>query len=147
MSDITAENKSEITIAIIGERVLQIADDIQWIKQTMNDQSKTISEIPVIRRDIKQHDEQLERAFRAIKANSEATISNTQAIVAAKTIWRIVGAISVFGAASAVSLAGWSYNQLDQLHRIESEMSLRLNTLEVKSAEADKFQQQGFVRK
>lgn len=136
----------EVSIARMAEQIQAIASGVLRIETTMAAHSVVLGEVPVIKRDVEETNLKIERAFKAIKALSDAQSALSQAMTVSKTYHKVVGSLATMAFAAAMGLSGWCWTQLDGLHKTDSDISLRVNTLEVRSAEADKFTSQGYVR-
>lgn len=135
-------------IAVLIDRMNTMKDGIAEIKNILIEQNRVLQEVPILKVKLDQHDEQIERAFKAISDNRRTTETNTNAITHSKGALKIVTAITGFIATAALTLAGWAYNQLDTLKATDSALMLRISSLEVRStAEAEKINQRGWVRK
>ena len=137
----------EISVAVLIERVTQLVNGLQSMERNLSEQSKVTAEIPVMKRDMKEFDEQINRAFSSIKAVNAVSVANSGAIETGRTVMKFVGALASSAFVVALSAVGWSWNQLDALHKTDNDLNIRLTTMEVRSVEADKLQSQGWVRK
>ena len=148
MSDVET-NSVQIAIAVMTEQINTIVGGVARIERIMSEQSQMLGEIPVIKRDVQELDEKIERAFRAIKALNEALNAQRDLQTAQKTTMRLVGALASIAAAGAIGLTGWCWTQLDGLKQADTSIAIRVNSLEVSKTEADKFAEklQGFIRK
>lgn len=141
------DNDDQISVAVLIERVTALVNGLQNMERNISEQAKVTAEIPIMKRDMKEFDEQIDRAFTSIKAVNTLSQSNSNAIETGRTMMKFVGAIASSAFVVALSVVGWSWNQLDALHKTDNDFNIRLTTMEVRSVEADKLQQQGWVRK
>lgn len=148
MSDAQTQSV-EVAIAVMTEQINTIVSGVKRIEDIMREQSQALGDIPVIKRDVQELEEKIERAFKAIRATNEALTAQSHLITAQKTSNKIIGSLASAALVVAMGFAGWAWSQLDGLHTADNGIAIRVNSLEIRNAEADKFADKlaGFQRK
>jgi hypothetical protein len=140
-------DEKQPSIEVLADRMNNVTATLGEIKTLLVEQGRTIQEIPVLKFQLQQHDEQLARAFKSLKDLHEANDENNSTIEHSKGMLKAVSYVLGVACTIAISLAGWAYNQLDGLKSTDRDLTLRIASMEVRSVEAEKINQKGWVRK
>lgn len=146
--------ENQPSIETLAVQMKYVAETLTDIKALLNSHAQTMSRIPVIEAKLETHSDQIGRAFSSIKGTSDRVDKASTEISHAKGMFKVVSAILTFVSGAAISIAAWSYNQLDTLKSTDRDLLLRISSLEIRSNEAEKryaneaerFSKQGWIR-
>ena len=138
-------------VDLLIERVNNLLDNFDELKQEVKTIGSTASRVPVLETRIEQHSQTLGRAFAAIESVNTVVKSHGEQHTSQRTANKIVYAIVAVGVGISSSFTGWAWGQLQSLRETDVNFGIRLNTIEVRRAEAEKnrskFEEKGWIRK
>lgn len=119
-------NTSDVDIKVVIERVSNLADNYEQLRDLIMRQNDAMKEMTEVRAEVRAMNRHTEQLCSTLKSHTDAIADHSQRLQAHSTIWKLFGAVVL----ACTGLVGWGYSTLQTLKEADYSAEKRILALE-----------------